>query len=382
MPTPGQLALLTRLPGLAHSASRLRRRYFEPLVHAPKVQGRAGEWWRMFRRIVGGPWADERLAYEANDWLMGVMQRECRRKAVTVVHSYEDCSLLQFTEAARIGKVRVYDLPIGYYPAWESMHKRLAQKYADWIPGGSSGTKFYVKPQQKRREMELASVVLAPSSFVAKTVHRFADREVIIAPYGVDSEFWSPGPDSLRPGPMRFLYAGQCSVRKGTPLLIEAWRAASIQDAVLELVGQWRLASDRRTALPANVIVYDPLSSHELRARYRQADAFVFPSNFEGFSLAILEALACGLPAIVTDATSGSDFIDDAMGRVIPADDLDALVNALRWMGAHRDRIDVMRRAARAKAEAMTWARYRSAVRAGVAKTFARGPSTAGRAGN
>jgi hypothetical protein len=45
---------------------------------------------------------------------MATMQRECHRTSVTAVHAYEDCSLLQFREAKRLGKACIYDMPIGY----------------------------------------------------------------------------------------------------------------------------------------------------------------------------------------------------------------------------------------------------------------------------
>lgn len=362
MPTQPQLSLLARVPGLSKAAARVARRRFEPLASAPKVQGRLGEWGRMARRLVGGAWADERLAYEANDWLMRAMRRECRRAAVTAVHSYEDCSLLQFREAARRGLLRIYDLPIGYYPAWEAVLAALAHKYGDWLPGAAGG-RSYARPEQKREEMRLADVVLAPSSFVARTVREFADRDVALAPYGVDCAFWSPDRRARMPGPFRFLSVGHCSVRKGTPLLIEAWRAADLKDAVLEIVGSWQLASGKRDALSPNLTVTAPMSATDLRERFRQADVFVFPSNFEGFSLAMLEAMACGLPAIVSEAASGHDFLDETAGRVVPTDNRDALVDALRWFNDHRDAVAAMRQSARRKMESMTWARYRTAVR-------------------
>ena len=98
-------------------ATRLRRRRFEPLAEAPKIQGRIGEIKRLVVRALGR--GDEGLSYEANDWLMRTMARECNRPSVTAVHAYEDCSLLQFEEAKRRGKACIYDMPIGYYPAWQ-----------------------------------------------------------------------------------------------------------------------------------------------------------------------------------------------------------------------------------------------------------------------
>ena len=100
---------------------------------------------------------------------MRTMTRECRRPAVTAIHAYEDCSLWQFAEAKRLGKACIYDMPIGYYPAWEHAQAELVRKFVDWLPAGGLPSSRYVRPQQKCQEMELADLVLAPSSFVAET---------------------------------------------------------------------------------------------------------------------------------------------------------------------------------------------------------------------
>jgi hypothetical protein len=71
---------------------------------------------------------EDALTIEANDWLMHTMTQECRRAAVTAIHAYEDCSFRQFQEAKRLGKACIYDMPIGYYPAWEQIAAELARK--------------------------------------------------------------------------------------------------------------------------------------------------------------------------------------------------------------------------------------------------------------
>lgn len=370
MPTTLELAVLEAIPGLGPRVARLRRRHFAPLDRAEKVQGRMGEWGRMCKRLIGGSWADERLSYEGNDWLMNVMRDECRRSPVTAVHSYEDCSLLQFRQAARDGKARIYDLPIGYYPAWESTSKMLASKFQDWLPGGYRGDSPFVRPAQKREEMELADLVLAPSTFVQRTVQRYVDRKVTIVPYGVDTEFWCPRQESRRDGPMRFLFAGQCSLRKGTPLLLKAWSKAALDDAELDLVGAWRLADARLRELPAGVQYRSPVSAERLRDYFRSADVLVLPSYFEGLALVILEAMACGLPVIASDATGGADIVDSKSGCIAPAGDLDAWVELLCSANTERQRWKDMRLGARRRAETMTWNRYREGVR-GAARAFA-----------
>jgi alpha-maltose-1-phosphate synthase len=360
MPSHASLACLQSFVALRPMVRRLARRHFPLLGSARKIQGRFGEFRRLFARAIGH--GDEALSYQANDWLMRTMTSECRRPAVTAVHAYEDCSLWQFVEAKKLGKACIYDMPIGYYPAWEQTQAELAERYADWLPACGVSSSPHVRPDQKRREMELADLVMAPSNFVEGTIRAFhPDKQIVRAPYGVDLEFWSPAPrESV--GPLRFIYAGQLSIRKGIPGLIAAWEQAALRDAELELVGAWHLADHKRASLPRGVTWRPPCAPQALRDRYRAADAFVFPSFFEGFGLVLLEAMACGLPAIASRTTAGPDIMTDACGRLIPAGDAEAMVENLRWFAAHREKLPAMGLAARRQAELCTWENYRRCV--------------------
>src|SRR6266536_2065443 len=72
--TGSELRVLDRIPGFDSWRERLRRRSFPGLADAPLIQGKTGEMWRMARRILFPRWTtSEKIAYEANDWLMRTM---------------------------------------------------------------------------------------------------------------------------------------------------------------------------------------------------------------------------------------------------------------------------------------------------------------------
>jgi glycosyltransferase involved in cell wall biosynthesis len=360
MPSEFTLDTLRRVPALRSMTDRLARRRFDPLARASKVQGRLGEIGRLIRRAFG--WGNEGLSYQANDWLMRTMRRECARPTVAAVHAYEDCSLWQFEEARRRGKACIYDMPIGYYPAWEKTQSDLVHKYSDWLPAGGLPSNRHARPAQKLREMQLADLVLAPSRFVEQTILAVhPDKRVALAPYGVDLDFWRRPADLSGPRHLRFIHAGQISLRKGIPLLLEAWEKAALPGAELHLVGGWNLAADRRGVLPRGVTHVPPCSREELLAHYAASDVFVFPSFFEGFALAMLEAMACGLPVIASEVADRG-VLPENCGQVLPTGDLDALVDALRWFDRNRDRLPEMSRAVRTNVERFTWGNYRRCV--------------------
>ena len=94
---------------------------------------------------------------------------------------------------------------------------------------------------------------------------------------------------------------------------------------------------------------------------------FLFPSFFEGFGLVLLEAMACGLPLLASDATGAPDFLDSENGKVLPAGNIEAWTEALRDISDQRDKIPQMKIAARNHALQYPWKRYREAVSNSVA---------------
>ena len=71
------------------------------------------------------------------------------------------------------------------------------------------------------------------------------------------------------------------------------------------------------------------IAADDLPLWYNCAEVFIYPSVFEGFGLPVLEAMACGTPVIVSDASSLPEVVGDA-GLRVPPRDVDALVDALR----------------------------------------------------
>jgi glycosyltransferase involved in cell wall biosynthesis len=355
-PEKWELKLLKAIPGLKKEAERLSRRRFEPLAQSPKVQGRWGEWGRMVRRKMGG---GEELSYEANDWLMRTMAKECGRKSVTAVHSYEDCSLWQFEAAKRMGKACIYDMPIGYYGWWQRREAELAKKYRDWLPPEGFTSSQYVRPEQKRKEMELADVVITASSFAKDTIREFFDKEVKLARYGVNlPERMDRKPK--RDGVFRVVYAGTASVRKGTPLLLETWKKLGWKDAELVLAGSWQLAKPMERHLPAGVRHAGQLAHAGLMDLFRECDWLILPSNFEGYGLVILEALAQGLPVLASKATGAADLPEAPAVQLFEPDHPAQLAEVMIQAKNNQGR-DVSREA-RKIAEGCAWKNYRKRV--------------------
>jgi len=148
-----------------------------------------------------------------------------------------------------------------------------------------------------------------------------------------------------------FVYVGSGFARKGVATLIEAAARMHCRMARFWIVGKDK-HSQRYQALARRLGVADRFhflgAQQDVRPCLGAADAFVLPTLYEPLSNAVLEALACGLPAIVTDTCGAAELIQPGIsGFVFAADDVAALARHLDALAAPGIAVS-MRPAARA----------------------------------
>lgn len=163
-------------------------------------------------------------------------------------------------------------------------------------------------------------------------------------PNGVDTERFAPATPAERRALRRKLhlpdtplltFVGRLTVAKGLDILLDAWaqRDAALASAHLVLVGDGELRASleqqaRSVGLDRSVIFTG--STTDTVSYLRAADAFVLPSRTEGMPVALLEAMACGLPCIATRVGGSAELIDDGQnGRLVAPENANALARAL-----------------------------------------------------
>lgn len=136
---------------------------------------------------------------------------------------------------------------------------------------------------------------------------------------------------------IRFLYCGTLSKRKGSDLLASAFLelAREHPQARLILVGHGPLEPVMRAMLEPVASQVDFLGFtpwDELPRAYQRGDVFCFPSRYDGWGLALVEAMAAGLPVISTTRTGAAvEFVQPGVnGWLIPPGDSTALLQAMR----------------------------------------------------
>jgi glycosyltransferase involved in cell wall biosynthesis len=93
---------------------------------------------------------------------------------------------------------------------------------------------------------------------------------------------------------------------------------------------------------------------------YRRASCLVLPSRFDSFGQVVVEAMACGLPVIVTENVGARDLVESGKnGWVIPSNDVGALYQKMAECVDDPERLRMMGKAARRTAERAGWSVYR-----------------------
>lgn len=224
---------------------------------------------------------------------------------------------------------------------------------------------------QKRLEEEprLADLTIAASAFTKSTLKEIGipDSQIAVLPLGFDLDYVpyevQTGPP-LSQRPLKLLYAGTLTQRKGIKYLLNVMRRLSVshQKAIqLTCIGGIQ-GSGQGLAPYRDYFEYRPaVSQHTLFGLYKDYDALVLPTLFEGFGLVIVEAMAAGLPVITTPHSMGPEVITQGSnGWVIPIRDEQALEDAIIALRQTSDEAyAAMRKAARQAVLAYTWEAYR-----------------------
>jgi glycosyltransferase involved in cell wall biosynthesis len=172
-----------------------------------------------------------------------------------------------------------------------------------------------------------------------------ASQKLAIIPNGVDSQKYSPGNSYFKgqfPDHQLFIYQGRVASEKNVESLLKAWKQANMgQNAQLLILGDGHLASALKTLyLQEDGIIWLGAIADEAKRIdiLRGADVFILPSLVEGLSLSLLEAMACGLACIATDAGADGEVLAHA-GVILSTQDVTTQLKTLLPLFQHHPEI-------------------------------------------
>lgn len=236
------------------------------------------------------------------------------------------------------------------HAAWAAQRLKQVHRRLGW---GPTHNDFQPREQRAIKEYELSDVIMVPSRFVQDTflqegVH---EEKLRINPYGVDLDRWAAVSGSQRTeGPLVFIFTASMTPRKGVHILLEAWHEAQLEDAELWMCGGLHFPI-KQLGIPvdANVKFLGYKQHAELLPIYDRAAVYVLPSFEEGMARSGIEALASGLPCIVTAETGLTDWMMTGdEGWLVESGNIECLTETLRHVAARRHNLPRHSSAARA----------------------------------
>ena len=199
-----------------------------------------------------------------------------------------------------------------------------------------------------------AKVLFAPNPELCALLESMTGRPCFLMPRGVDAELFHPAKRTRDlEDTVRVLgFVGRLSVEKNIGLLAEIEHALNQNKEKFLIVGHGGDEAWLRERMPQAEFT-GVLRGEELSRAYANMDLFVFPSHTDTFGNVVLEALASGVPAIVTPDGGPCTIVRDGeTGRIVPDDQF---TPAIRQILADPDRHAAMRKAARAYALTASW---------------------------
>jgi starch synthase len=309
------------------------------------------------RRLRAGEEQQEVMFQRNTAFQKSVPQQELAESDVVI--GFDTSGWLLAERASSLGRMFVLDQSVGHQLSYAALFTMLSQRFPAWREEFKPRPEWLLRAEAA--EHQLAHRIVVASSFTRRTLieNGVLPEKIVVNPYGVDLGTFVPvaRPDSSRP--FRFLFLGTLGVRKGVPLLLDAWRTLNRRGAELWLAGP--LSQRAASLIPTvdGVTVIEKLPHRDLPVLLSKCDALVLPSYFEGFGLVLLEALAAGMPIIATEATAAPDLIEHGVeGYIVPTGDLDALRSALQRMVDSPSELAAMGAAARKCAERFSWDDY------------------------
>jgi glycosyltransferase involved in cell wall biosynthesis len=183
---------------------------------------------------------------------------------------------------------------------------------------------------------EGADAITVPSNVARRSFLEMgvAAGKVHVIPYGVRLDRFAPTEAPLDDS-FEVLFAGQVSLRKGVPYLLEAFARLGHPRKRLTVVGsvQNEMRELLRRLPVEDVVFTGSVAQAELARTMSRSHVLVLPSIEEGLALVQGQAMACGCPVIATTATGAEDlFCDGVEGFIVAPRDVDALAQRMQQM--------------------------------------------------
>jgi glycosyltransferase involved in cell wall biosynthesis len=199
-----------------------------------------------------------------------------------------------------------------------TIHDLVPLRFPEWVEPGT----VRIHGRKYANAARTCDRVFVNSQFTGGEVAGLLgvpDERIVVAYPGIDPRFRADG-EGADLGTPYILGVSTLEPRKNLPALVAAFSLLRARRPELTLALAGPAGWEERPLDAEGVWLLGFVSDEELARLYRGAAAFAYPSRFEGFGIPVVEALASGTPAVVSDHPSLDEACGDAAWRADPAD--------------------------------------------------------------
>lgn len=315
----------------------------------------------LYRKVIGNSNKINELVFDRDERFDKDLSKKLSSLNFDAFWGFQGSCRQSIETANNKGKMSICEMTIAHLP----FARRLLQEEAALHPEWADSIDFMTFPARyEKRLIEeplMAKKVIAISSFLKDTLVQdgVEAKKITVIPLGFDatSIHFSNESESIANRPLRLLYVGRITQRKGIKYLMEAMKQFNKKDVELHMIGNIHGSGKAFQSYKSYYNYKAGISQQELFKIYCQYDALVFPSVLEGFGLVTVEAMGAGLPVITTPNTNATEVIkDNSNGFLVPIRSSEAIVQAITKLRNMDDTsFQQMRLNARKTALQYTW---------------------------
>jgi starch synthase len=317
------------------------------------------------RKIQGKSQAVQDMVYKRDTDFDQMMARKMPAIRSDVFWGFQGSCHASLEAARQSGKLAICELATAHVVQARKILAEEARLQPEWA---DSIDNLYFPAEYERRleeEPHRADLVISASDFTTQTLLDSGIPAVKIKKLSLGFEAihipFSTEALDFSSRPLKLLYAGTLTQRKGISYLLEAAKSwAGGKEVELHLVGGIQ-GSGQAFEKRRHLVHYHPaVSQAEMFRLYTEFDALILPTLFEGFGLVLVEAMAAGLPVIATSHSMAPDIVEqDKNGWIIPIRDAASIQQAVQNLrNLNNESYAAMRQAARQSALRFTWEAY------------------------
>lgn len=214
------------------------------------------------------------------------------------------------------------------------------------------------------KEYNIADHYIVSSEYAKRTFidQGISKEKISVIPYGYDNTLFFP--KDKKDNIYRIIYVGRISIAKGVHYLYKSFKNLPIKDKELILIGKVDKEILELIDLTDHEIKhYSYIPNNELNDYYCNSSVFVLPSLSDSFGLVVLEAMASGLPIIVTENVGAADIVNsEENGFVVPIKDSRAISEKLLNLYENQNQREDMKRKSISAANKYSWDNYKNKI--------------------